>query len=1062
VSDIDSAAPQPSLSGERRQVSVLFTDMVGYTAIVETLGEERALGFTRMIYDTLTRTVEAHGGAVRGFAGDSVMAVYGIPEAQEDAALRACRTALAVHAAFAEAGDRIEAQFDVRPSMRVGVCSGTAVMAPVEGDDAPLTAVGSTVNLASRIQSLAPTGGSLICDVTRTLVEWVADLGFDGEHEIKGVTKPQKLWRLQAINDDATRFDASIARGLSRYVGRDAELAALVAAQRRSAEGMTMVDIVAEPGLGKTRLVYEFLQQVQGGAVRVLEGYCATDGQQTPFYPFLDVVRSAFGIRDEDAPAEIAERLEAGLTSSGHLTAENLGLLLNLLGLQPPKGALDGLDGVLIGLRTRDLLPELLKAQCRIAPHILLIEDIHWIDGSSAELLERLVAAGDQRNLMVINTMRPEYVPAWRSRPEVETVQLRPLGEADFRALAESRLGVGNLPDGLVRQITDRAGGNPLFGEEILSFLTDQGALRVENGAVVFDEAQAASGLPVRMQTLFTARIDRLHPDDRALLQAASAMGRRFDPGLLSLVVPREGGIGAALQRLTSQDYIFREPNSAEFAFKHVLLRDSVYQSLLSELRAALHLAIAEAIARRAGDRLTEAAEVLAYHYDRTDRRDLAFRFNALAGTKSLGTFSLGEGNRYFARALELYEQDPTCAGDDALAAFLADYALSLNISLQVNTMKELAARVRPILDRIGDSLYHVHFLHHYAACLLCNASYREAYAVQQDLSAMGARLGDAKSLAYALVSALAVSCYTHPFTDAEFEAKRQAAEAALSGFDDAYLQNYFLAYVGWNEVIRGRVAPARDYAESMIGIGLAKNEPRSLGYGIAMKALIAQVIDDHGQAYELAGEALAVSRAEFERAIANSAFHGALVPLGKGGAVDQLHDYLDRCGERGWHLFQLGPIIWLGVADVMGGRIGEGLSQIEHLIERGDSLEYIVTPDWYRLYLCEIYLGILSGEGGASAGVIVRNLRSLVSVMVSGPKRIEELVAKVRQNKVFDRNGHYYARTELILGTLHKIKKRRELALRHLSEARRIVEPAGPSPMLTRIDAALAELQGA
>jgi class 3 adenylate cyclase len=1062
VIGIDSSAPSPSPSGERRQVSVLFTDMVGYTAIVEGLGEERALGFTRMIYDTLTRTVEAHGGTVRGFAGDSVMAIYGIPEAQEDAALRACRTALAVHAAFAEAGDRIEAQFGVRPSMRVGICSGTAVMAPVEGDDAPLTAVGSTVNLASRIQSLAPAGGSLICDVTRTLVEWVAFLNFEGEHEIKGVTKPQKLWRLQAISDDATRFDASIARGLSRYVGRDAELAALTEAQRQSAGGMTMVDIVAEPGLGKTRLVYEFLRQVEGGEVRVLEGYCATDGQQTPFYPFLDVVRSAFGIRDEDTPTEIAERLEAGLASSGHLTPENLGLLMNLLGLQPPKGALDGLDGVLIGLRTRDLLPELLKAQCALAPHILLIEDIHWIDGSSAELIERLVTAGDQRNLMVLNTMRPEYVSPWRAQPGVETVQLRPLAEADFRGLVESRLGVADLPDGLVRQITDRAGGNPLFGEEILSFLTDQGALKVENGAVVFDEAQAASGLPLRMQTLFTARIDRLHPEDRALLQAASAIGRRFDPGLLSLVVPRDEGIGAALQRLQSQDYIFREPNSAEFAFKHVLLRDSVYQSLLSEPRAALHLTIAGALERRADNRLTEAAEVLAYHYDRTDRRDLAFRYNALAGTKSLGTFSLGEGNRYFARALELYEQDPTCAADDALAAFLADYALSLNISLQVNTMKDLAAKVRPILDRIGDSLQHVHFLHHYAACLVCNASYAEAYTVQQDLSAMGARLGDAKSLAYTLVSELAVSCYTHFFTDAEFEAKRQAAEAALSNFDDAYLQNYFLAYVGWNEVIRGRVVSALDYAESMIGIGHTKNEPRALGYGMAMKALIAQVTDDPNKAYQFAEQALAVSRAEFERAIANSALYGALVPLGKADAVGQLRDYLDRCGERGWYLFQLGPIVWLGVADVMDGRIGEGLSQIERLIENGEDLAHMVTPDWYRLYLCEIYLGILSGEGGASAGVIVRNLRSLVSVMVSGPKRIEELVAKVRQNPVFDRNGHYYARTEMILGQLHKIKKRRELALRHLSEARRIVEPAGPSPMLARIDAALADLQGA
>ena len=473
---------EPTRLAERRQVSVLFTDMVGYTAIVERLGEENALHFTRMIYEMLTGAVGEHGGTVRSFAGDGIMAVFGMPDAQEDAALRACRAALSIQAAFAAAADSIEARFGVRPSMRVGVSSGSVVMAAVEGAGSEVTAVGNTVNLASRIQALAPAGGCLICDATRRLVEFVVELSFDGERHIKGVSKPQKLWQLQFIREGATRFDASLARGLSDHVGRDDELAVMRSALDRARDGFCVTDLVAEPGLGKTRLVFEFLQRLKTEEALLLTGHCSADGQQVPFMPFLEVIRSSFRIRDQDDQSEIAQKLETGLHRVALYTSENLALLLNLLGLKQPEGSLEGLDGVLIGLRTRDLLPVLLEAQCRAIRVILLIEDIHWIDGASEELLRKLIEGGTQSNLLIIHTRRPEYVPAWRDSPGVTSLVLNPLGTDEIKHLVQTRLGVDILPEALIRQVTDRAGGNPLFGEEILSFLMEQGALRIEFG----------------------------------------------------------------------------------------------------------------------------------------------------------------------------------------------------------------------------------------------------------------------------------------------------------------------------------------------------------------------------------------------------------------------------------------------------------------------------------------------------------------------------------------------------------------------------------------------------
>lgn len=1050
-----STAPQ----GERRLVSVLFTDMVGYTAIVEQLGEEKAVDFTRMIYDMLTSVVREHGGVVRGFAGDSIMAVFGVPKALEDAGLRACEAGMAIHAAFAAAASDIEDRFDVRPIMRLGISSGSVVAAAVEGEGAQITAVGNTVNLASRIQALAPEGGCLICDTTRRLVEWLVDLSFEGEYSIKGVAKQQKLWRLRAIHQGATRFDASRARGLSQYVGRGAELSKLFTALEQSRDGLRVIDLVAEPGLGKTRLIYEFLDRVDSETTVVFSGQCTAVGKQVPFLPFLEVVRGSFHIDDQDEPAEITRKLGNGLQRVGLNTAENLGVLLNLLGLRPPDGAFDGLDGVLIGLRTRDLLPALLRVQCRAKRVVLVLEDIHWIDGASEDLLGKLIQGDDIANLLILHTRRPEYTPVWRNSSTVDTVELKPLDEGDIRHLAQTRLGVNALPETLIRKVIDRAGGNPLFGEEILSFLIEQGALRVEGGQAVFDASKDERVLPASMQGLLSARIDQLQPEDRTLLQAAAAIGRRFDPGLLSLVAARADEIGGALERLQALDIVHSENNSSDYRFKHVLLRDTVYQSLLADRRSELHLTIAMAMEKRNANRLPEVAETLAYHYAQTSRTDRAFEFSALAGAKSLGVFSHDQAKRYFAAALELYDADPTCASNAAFVALLANYALCSNLSLDVLTMIELAPRVRSILNKIGDSGEHVLFLHHYVSCLVCNSRFLEALKVQQELTGMAQRLGDPKSVAYAMVNELSLSVYCAPLPNAEFDARKAVIEAKLSTFDDAYLQNFFLATVGWNELTRGRVVKARETAERMVAVGERDNDPRALGYGTAMKALVAVVTDDHHTALEFSEEAYRLSRAEFEIAIAESSRVAALVPLKRPDARAAVQDYVDMCEANGCTLFGGVPQTMLGVALAMEGRIKEGLRQIESTIARREAEGAQIAADWNRLFLSEIYLQILSGEGGASLGVFLRNFKTLASVMISGEKRIIALIEQVRQNPQFDPDGHYFARGEMILGLLCKLKKRRAEAVDHLTTAHRLIAPSGASPLLSRIERALEDL---
>jgi len=1038
---------------------VLFADMVGYTSIVARLDEEKALEFVRTVYDTLVRAVEANGGAVRDFAGDSIMALFGIPDALEDPALRACRAASSIHAAFHAAVPGFETRFGVRPEMRVGISSGTVLMATVQGESGPTTAVGNTVNLAARLENLAPSGGSLICDTTRGLVEWITELSFFGEHEIKGLTAPQKLWQLQAVHDVATRFDASVAQGLSDCVGRKDELNAMSAAMTRSKTARSVVDLVAEPGLGKTRLVFEFLHQLPSDNVAVLTGYCFADGQQVPFLPFLEIIRNTFLINEADNPLRVQAKLEGGLEKYGLLSRENLGLMMNLLGLKPPEGFLVGLDGVLIGLRTRELLMASLRKKCARDRVVLLIEDGHWMDSASERLLATVIKDQDLSNLLIIQTRRPEYTPEWLGSADVTTVALRPLNVEDFADLAQSRLGVTELPDGLAEQLTDRAGGNPLFGEEILSFLLDQGSLRVENGKAYVDSGISESGLPLTMRSLLTARVERLKPEDREILEAAAAIGRRFDPGLLSQIVENTDETGAALQRMQAQDVLFREANSSDYIFKHVLLRDSVYQSLVASRRSELHLAIAETLAQRNANRLQEVAETLAFHYGQTDRTDQAFQYSAMAGDKSLGVYSLDEANRYFVVAFELYQKDPGCASDEQFAAFMASYALCSNISMRVKTIIELASTVRPILQKVGDNQHHALFLHHYVSCLVCNGKYHEAHWVQEELTEMADRLKDPSSKAYAMVNELSVSIYHSPIENERFEARKREVEAVLAKIDDAYIHNFYLATVGWNELTRGRVARAHAASDRMIALGKSKSDPRALGYGTAMKALIAMVTDDHELALKMAEEARKASQAEFERAIAEAARVGAMVPLEKPGAMEVVQQHIRKCTEKGWTLFTFGPATMLGVAYALNGQVAKGLRQVEWAIQKRTDEGTQVSADWARLFLCEMYLAILTGEGGGSLKVLIRNFRSILWVMLFGRKRLIAMIEQVRRNPQFDDNGHYIARCDMIMGLLYKARKKKSQAKDYLTKARVIVESAGRSPMLSRIDAALAEL---
>ena len=590
---------------------------------------------------------------------------------------------------------------------------------------------------------------------------------------------------------------------------------------------LCVIDIAAEPGMGKSRLLHEFRRRIGKERAFVLSGNCSPDSQQTPFLPFIEVVRGSFRLSAGEPEKEVAQKMEMGLTALGLQSNRNLGLLLHLLGLTVPDGALTGLDGVLIGLRTRELTQQLLEVRCRLSPVIMVIEDLHWTDSASEELLGKIIANEAKLGLLLLTTRRPEYTPPWLDRGTVTKLPLESLPSGDVRHLIQERLGVDALPEGLAQQVTEKADGNPLFAEEIASYLAERGFLRNVAGILEFDASAVSAALPASVQSLLTARVDRLIPKDRALLQAASAIGRRFDPRLLAAVTGETDGIDARLAAMQSLDLVRPESKSGDYAFKHALVRDAIYQSLLSDLRASLHLKIADEIERRNGNRLAEVAEILAYQFSQTDNAAKAFVYLSMAGAKSLSVYSLDEAATYFSAAFTLVEEHPYCASDDQFADFLVSFMLLLNMSGKVNVMINILGRYSARIDHLGDDHRAVLIKHHHLLALYWNTRYREAAAMQRELLHMVVRIGDSRSKAYGLASEILVSTgtiFAKPLH--EFEMLKRETMKAVSDTTDAYIQNWSRLLIGWQEIIRGRVNQARDAARELMQHGSSIDDP--------------------------------------------------------------------------------------------------------------------------------------------------------------------------------------------------------------------------------------------
>ena len=628
-----------ALVGERKQVTVLFVDVQGSSGLSRSVDAERWHGIMDRFFSILTDCVHRYEGTINQFTGDGVMALFGAPVAHEDHALRACHAALdidvelrSLHASLA----REQLGFAVR----MGMNSGEVVVGRI-GDDLRMdyTAQGYTTTLASRMQMIAEPGSVCLTQHTAALVDGFFELWDLGTPELKGVSEPVRVYRLEGRGELLTRLDLARARGLTRWVGRGAELGALESALARALDSEAQViGVVGEAGVGKSRLCLEFLERCRERGLAVIRSSCPAYGRSVPLLPVRDLLRGLLDLEVEDDAAAAREKIEATLLELDPAFGSALPLVYDLLGVGADASVL-ALDPSSRRRRLWELLGRLLQKRSTIAPSVLVIEDLHWIDPESDELLARIVdAVGWTRTLLVLN-FRPGYRADWMSAPYYSALPVAPLDDEAAEELLRSLLGDDPSVRKVRKLVHGRTGGNPFFIEEVVQELVASEKLDGERGSYRQVGELAEIQIPVSVVAVIEARIDRLPEREKQLLQMAAVIGRSFSqPVLESVAALRGEEVEEALEVLREGEFIYRDRASSsasgDHAFKHSLTHEVAYLSQLQDTRQQIHATVARALEGLRADRLGELAALLAHHWGEAGQPHEAARWRRRAALK--------------------------------------------------------------------------------------------------------------------------------------------------------------------------------------------------------------------------------------------------------------------------------------------------------------------------------------------------------------------------------------------------------------------------------------------
>ncbi len=1001
-----------ALAGERKQVTVLFADLKGSMELLADRDPEEARQLLDPVLERMMAAVHRYEGTVNQVLGDGIMALFGAPIAHEDHAVRACYAALAMQEAIRRYSEEVRRGHGVEVQIRVGLNSGEVVVRAIGNDlHMDYSAIGQTTHLAARMEQLAPPGSIWLTAETLRLAEGWVQVTPLGPVPVKGLPTPVEVCELVGAGPARTRLQAFAARGLTPFVGRQAELAALQQALEQAGAGHgQVVAVIGEPGVGKTRLFHEFTHASRTQGWLLLESSSTSYGKATPYLPVIDLLKAYFQLEDRDDGRRMREKLTGRLLTLDAALGPTLPAFLALLEVPVEDAPWQALDPSQRRQRTLDALKHLLLRESQVQPLLLVFENLHWIDAETQAFLDDLVESLPAAHLLLLVNYRPEYQHGWRNKTYYTQLRLDPLPPASAEAMLQSLLGDDAGLEPLKQRLIERTQGNPFFLEESVRTLVETQVLVGDRGVYRLARALPTIQVPATVQAVLAARIDRLPPEEKQLLQTAAVIGTEVPLALLQAVAEApEEPLRLGLAHLQAAAFLYetRLFPEHEYTFKHALTQQVAYETLLQERRRALHTHIVEALEVLAGERVAEQVDRLAQHALRGEVWDKALAYGRQAGEKALARSAHREAMGYFEQALRTLLHLPETR--DTL-----EQAIDLRLALR--------------------------------NALLPSGDYGRILAILREIEALAEALDDPRRLGQVSLF-LSQHFYSRGMHDQAIAFAERALELATAE-GELVLQALAIQYLGRPYQAQGDYRRAMDcFRQSVTSLEGARRRER---FGQAhlpavfSRALLAWCHAELGMFAEgrgLGDEGLRIAEAVGHRnSILFASWAIGLLSLRQGDlprALPLLERSVELCLEAEFPSWFPWMAAALGAAYALTGRLADAMPLLTRAIQQATATQRVIDETVCGLSLGEVY--------------------ALAGRLEEAHALAEHVLALAREHK--ERSNQAYA-----LRLLGEIAARRdppesESAESHYRQALTLAEDLGMRPLMAHCHLGLGKL---
>ena len=788
----ETSAPE-NIDGERKTVTALFADIKGSMELMEDLDPEEARAIVDPALKLMIEAVQRYGGYVAQSTGDGIFALFGAPIAHEDHPQRALFAAIRMQENLKRYSDTLRERGEPPISIRVGVNLGEVVVRTITTGEthAEYVPIGHSISLASRLQVLASPGSIAISGAVRKLVEGYFTLKMLGPARIKGVSELVEVCEVTGVGPLRTRLQRSVGRGLSKFVGRGPEMQAIERAAELAKAGRgQVVAAVAEAGVGKSRLYYEFKVRNQSDWM-VLEAFSVSHGKASAYLPVIDLLYNYFRIALEDDTRARREKVNGKIVTLEPALADTLPYLRGLLGLVEGDDPIAQMDGQVRKRRTLDAIRRILIREAQNQPLMVIFEDLHWIDGETQALLNLITDSIVRSRILLLVNYRPEYRHDWGNQSSYTQLRLEPLGSESAEEMLTALLGDGKDLVPLKRLIIERTEGTPFFVEEIVQGLFEQGAL-TRNGSVKLAKSANMLQVPITVQAVLAARIDHLPVAEKELVQELAVIGKGFPLRLMEEVVGKSHqDLAPLLSDLQLREFIYEQlvGDDIEYSFKHSLTQEVAYNSVLAERRRITHDRIGRSIETLYNEQLDDHVDELARHYGRGTDLEKALQYLRTAAGQAMRRDAYDESIANLNRALELLRSMPESPSRDREELTLQQ-ALASAVGVARGggavELEGILIRARELAERLGDTAKRFQVL----AALRWFHSGRNQHAIARELGdllmAIAKESGDPAMLAYAQLEAARTDAEAGKLSSAVDFTKRFLASSSAQPEADA------------------------------------------------------------------------------------------------------------------------------------------------------------------------------------------------------------------------------------------------------------------------------------